>query len=372
MVLSIEKSPKISDSNITFIGLANEIYGRPQYVLVNPSDSNDLKFPGLRFKSPSVGETLEDVAIKRFQEQTGLKVTKSLGLRSIISGKGRHDNSRLFRNVFLGVVDGTLVKNEFDGLRKIYVADAGSENGRGIAYELGSSQNHVDIKWATPEDHTIAELATDCLSNFDWVEKDTSWVKRIPCVGVKSPFTDNLNDNAGCGMAVANMMVVFHPNPKDKLHFLMVRRKGDDYPGYAGGKVESQRDINSQNLDPISCCIREGAEEFGFGVMPLGLIGVACTPLEFPSEKYYNSIITYSFIARPINLLEVREAMRNPRSHLEGKMEAYVLEDLMVHRDRVNRGELRMPDMVEFGKMFFRGKPGERIPLTQIIDSGVY
>ena len=90
-----------------------------------------------------------------------------------------------------------------------------------------------------------------------------------------------------------------------------------------------------------------------------------------PSEKYHNSIVTYSFLARPVNLLQVKEALKNPRNYLEDKMESYVVETLAKHKERVDRGELRMPDMIEVGKTFFRGTPGDRIPLNQIVDSGI-
>ena len=109
--------------------------------------------------------------------------------------------------------------------------------------------------------------------------------------------------------------------------------------------------------------------------MPLGLIGVTCTPIDVFSENpesNYNSLVNYSFVARPVNPLEVKKCLENPREHLEDKMESYVSESLTKHRDRIFKEQIRMPDMVEIGKYFFEGKPGDRIPLTQIIDSGVY
>jgi len=375
MGLLIPKNPKYAEATITFIGLSNSIYGKPQYVLVNPSDnSTTLKFPGLKYRRPREGETLEDVAVERFEQQTGLKVSKRLGLRGIIPGRSRHTNHWIFRNVFLGVVDGTSA-GENDG-RTVYMADAGSGViKKGIAYELGNSQNRAIVNWSTPEDRSVAELATNCLYNFNWNRLGTTWNRKIPCIGVPSLTSRDLDDKEGCGLAVSSMMLIYKPTPEDELHVMMVKRKGDKFPGYAGGKIENPEDSSSQNLDPISCCAKEGADEFGFGIMPLGLIGVTCTPIDVFSENpesNYNSLVNYSFVARPVNPLEVKKCLENPREHLEDKMESYVSESLTEHRDRIFKKQIRMPDMVEIGKYFFEGKPGDRIPLTQIIDSGVY
>ena len=133
--------------------------------------------------------------------------------------------------------------------------------------------------------------------------------------------------------------------------------------------------MTTTNLDPISCCMVEGCEELGFSVQPRALIGVAVTPLNVPEgeeDRHYNSIVDYSFVAEPSNPLEVEKALANPRDHLEGKMEAYVVERLDALRDRVMKRELRMPDNVSIGEYFFSSGPGDRIALSHFRSSGVY
>ena len=372
MALVIPKSSEYAESSITFVGIGNEIYGRPQYVLIDSDEwkDNRLKFPGLRFRAPLQGKTLEDAAAERFEEQTGLKVVKNLGLRSVVPARSRHDDQWIFRNIFVGVVDGTPV--EKNDPRNVYVADAGHgvSNGESFAYPLGNSGDKIPLEWITRENHVIADLATNIIHYFDWKNHETNWMRRISCIGVE-PQTSSNKRELGCGLGVSSMMLVYRPEPDQEEKVILLRRKGDDYPGYAGGKIETPKDANSKNLDPVSCCVREGAEEFGFDIEPLGLIGVACTPIDMPSEDYHNSIVSYAFLARPVNPLQVKEALKNPREYLESKMENYVVESLREHRDRISRGELRMPDMMEVGKTFFKGTPGDRIPLNHIIDSGV-
>ena len=82
-------------------------------------------------------------------------------------------------------------------------------------------------------------------------------------------------------------------------------------------------------------------------------------------------MINYSFIARPKNIRQVEEALKNPKKFLEKKMERYVVESMSKFNNRVLNRELRTPDMVEIGDLFYKGEPADRIPLTQIYDSGI-
>lgn len=376
MGLKILKSSEYAESSITFVGLSREIYGRPQYVLVDSDigKSPGLKFPGLRFRAPLKGKNLENSAREIFEEQTGLKVVQNLGLRSVVPARSRHDGKWIFRNIFVGVVDGTPADKR-DG-RKVYLADAGSgvNSGESFAYPLGNSRNKVPLEWVTKENHVIADLATNMIHNFDWKNYNTNWMDRISCLEVE-PQTTSESRELGCGLAVSSMMLVYRPKPSEEEHVIMLKLKNDKYgksfPGYGGGKIEIPKDFNSKNLDPISCCIREGAEEFGFDIYPLSLIGVACTPIDMPSEQYHNSIVTYAFLARPVNPLQVEDALKNPRTYLEDKMENYVVESLREHRDRISRKELRMPDMLKVGEEFFKTTPRDKIVLSQIVDSGI-
>jgi len=369
MGLEILKKSDYAESTITFVGLSMNMYNRPQYVLIDSDEGKDsrLKFPGLRFRAPLKGRTLEDVAADRFEEQTGLKVVHNLGLRAVIPARSRHDRKWIFRNIFAGVVDGT--RAEKKDTRKTYIADAGHgiNNDYGFAHLLDNSKNKIPIEWITPENHVIAELATNMLYHFDWNSHETSWMKRIPSIGVE-PQTDSDSRELGCGLAVSSIFLVYRSNSHEEEKVILLKRREDEYPGYAGGKIETPKDAEATNIDPISCCVEEGAQEFGFGIMPLGLIGVACTSINMLSEKYHNSIVTYSFVARPVNPLGVELALRGKPP--EEKMEKYVVEGLREHKDRVLRGELRMPDMIGIGNMFYKNNPGNRIPLTQIYDSG--
>ena len=51
-------------------------------------------------------------------------------------------------------------------------------------------------------------------------------------------------------------------------------------------------------------------------------------------------------------------------------MAEYVVEDFDEHRDRVMKGELRMPDMMAIANEFYAGSPGSKINLSHIRASG--
>lgn len=369
MALEILKKQDYAESSITFIGLTKEMYGRHQYILVDSDDGKNpkLKFPGLRFRAPTKGKTLEDVAAERFEEQTGLKVTKNLGLRAVIQARSRHDRKWIFRNIFAGIVDGTPADKKDE--RNVYVADAGHglNNGR-IAYLYNRTERKVPLDWVTPENQVIADLATNLTSRLDWENGEAGWMKRIPLIGVE-PQTDSDERKLGCGLAVSSIFLVYRPDPAEEERIVMVKRWGDKYPGYAGGKIETPKDIESSNIDPVSCCAEEGEQELGFRVITQSLIGVACTPINMPSEDHHNSIITYAFLARPVNPLKAEHVLKGKPP--EEKMERYFQENYMEHRDRISRKELRMPDMLGIGDAFLRTDPLDRISLTQIYDSGV-
>ena len=377
MALFIEKNSKFGEASVTIIGITREIYGRPQYVLVSADvPEGGLKFPGLTFRAPLSGkETLEDSARAMFEEQTGLGIEKMLGLRAIVPTRSRHNNQWIFRNVFLGVVGDADKRNTPSKNRGVYIA----EPGQGIApkedyvISLANSRERVPLQWVKSDNQIIARIATDILYNFNWEKLSTDWYRKIPCVGAP-PQTQSTERPLCCGLAVASMMLIYRPNENEDLHVILLKRKGDEYPGYAGGKIETPDFEDSQNIDPISCCAKEGSEEFGFLIQPRALICCAVTPLDMPgndSGKYYNSIINYSFVAEPTNPREVEKALRNPEKCLEGKMEAYAVESLDAHRDRIFRRHLRMPDMPFIGEQFFRTSPGDKISLTQIVSSGL-
>ena len=372
MGFSIEKDSEYAESNVTIIGLT-QMYGRPQYVLVEARD-NKLKFPGVKFKAPiSVNETLEDCAKHRFEEQTGLTIDKMLRLRAIVPTRSRESNQWMFRNVFLGVVDDSNRQTKPEKDRVVFLADPGQ-----IYHEfdehvsrVGNSKEKRKIEYRSPDNHIIARIAKDITRKFNWDDYSTNWHREIPCVGVKSQAPDEKRE-LGCALAVSSMMLIYQEREEETLKIILLKRKGDKYPGYAGGKIETPKSSDSLNLDPISCCAKEGAEEYGFPIQPRVLICCAATPIDMPNpETHYNSIITYAFMAEPTNLKKVEQALKNPKDHLEGRMEEYVVETLDEHRDRILRQELRMPDIMSVGDQFFKTTPGEKISLNQIISSGV-
>lgn len=374
MGLKIERNEEFAESNVTIIGLTRAAYGRPQFILTS-SDNGDnpkLKFPGLKFRSPrDSSKTLEDAAIDRFEEQTGLTMYKSLGLRTIIPTRSRHGDRWMFRNVFVLVVNDPKIR-ENDG-RDVYVADPGQGFSDGeYVQKLGSSGKKTPLEWVVGDNKIVSRVATDILYNFNWKNLSTNWYNKIPCLKVE-PQTETYNDELGCALAVSSMMLLYQPNPNDSQKVITLRRKQDRFPGYAGGKIERLASSESKNIDPISCCAEEGSEEFGFKVQPRSLIGVATTPLYYPKggeRTHYNAIVNYAFVAEPTNSLQVKEALDNPRHFLEDKMAEYVVEDFDEHRDRVFREELRMPDMVAIANQFYAGSPGSKISLDHIRASG--
>ena len=295
-------------------------------------------------------------------------------MRAIIPARSRRVGQWFFENVFVGVFDRNSIKNQSsrEGGRNVYLADlkSGLIDSKDYAYSLINSDDKRRIDWVNGDSQVVARLATNILNKFDWANLETCYLRKIPCVN-SAPQTESDSRELGCGLAISSIFLVYRPSPSDEFHIILLQRKGDIYPGYGGGKIETLNDAESKNLDPISCCIEEGREEYGFDILPLGLMGVACTPLHMPSEKYYNSLINYSFIARPKNLKQVEEALKNPGNFLEDKMESYVIESMNKFNNRVLNGKLRTPDMIELGDLFFKGEPADRIPLTQFYDSGI-
>lgn len=375
MNLSIEKNSGYAESAITIVGITRSAYDRPQYILTNSDEGKNsmLKFPGLRFRAPiSKKQSLEDVAKERFEEQTGLNVAKMLGLRTIVPTRARENEQWIFRNVFFAFIEKVNQHKSPDGERKIYLADPGQSTSNRLDYiiELGHADKNVPLHWVSSDNITIARIATNIIHHFNWDNYSTSWYRSIPCVGV-DPLTESADRPLGCGLAVASIMLFYQPSVNEKNKIILLKRKGDKHPGYAGGKIETLTTAHSLNVDPISCCSEEGAQEYGFPIQPRAIICCACTALDASNpHSNYNSIINYAFVAEPTNLKKVAEALKNPASHLEGMMESYVVEDLDEHQDRVRRGELRMPDMVSIGEKFFSTTPGEKIPLTHVLPSG--
>ncbi|MFH1290762.1 MAG: hypothetical protein ABIH92_05120 [Nanoarchaeota archaeon] len=371
-----EKNPQFGESSVTVIALTRH-YGTPQYVLVD-SDFGKLKFPGLRYQAAhSADETLEDVAQRRFEEQTGLRMTNNLGLRVIMPTRSRHDNSWIFRYIFLGICDDLSNREKSDRDREVFLADLG----RGIdsnevrVEQLGHAGQYKRIEWVAEDNREVAQTATDMLNSFDWEGGNTNYYRRIPCVGAK-PLTEGMERPLGCGLAVASMILLHKPGIGERLRTILVEKRTDELypvlPGFAGGKIQTPEG-NKLNLDPISCCMAEGEEELGFEVVPRGIICCAHTPLDVPvgdGERYYVGIDNVAFVAAPRHPGLVKGILEHPEEHLEGKMKRYVVETLGEFRDRVDRGDLRTPDMAAIGREFYRTPPGQNIPLTQIIYSG--
>jgi hypothetical protein len=380
MALIIKRDPTYAESNITVVGITNRAYGRPQFILVNSDEGKtpSLKFVGSRFRAPETSsQTLEDMARIRFTEQTGLKIDKMLGLRTIIPTRSRHMDQWMFRNVFLGVVN-DVTQDKNDG-REVYIANPGQGCFPIVesVHVLGNSKKTVPLEWVKEDNMVLARVTKDILNNFNWKDYSTDWYRKIPCVGVEAQTTSDYRP-LGCGLAVASMILLYQENPHEPMKVILLKRKGDKYPGYAGGKIETLISHESENIDPISCCAQEGSQEFGFEVQPRALVSVAATALEVPEGtkqeefRYYNSLVDYFFVAEPTNPHKVQEALKDPSRFLEGKMECYIVEDLDEHRDRVLRRELRMPDMIPNGEQFYSTSPGNKIPLTHIRASGNY
>lgn len=306
----------------------------------------------------------------RFTEQTGLEVKTSLGLRAVLPTRGRNDGSWKFRNIFCCTVTDKSIKSpeSTDG-RKVYLANPMHKNKDECkVVELGRKKEHI-LPWVSPEYYVLSGEVDHIIKRFNWETEDTDWFRRIPCVGA-SPLTDSMNRELGCGLAVSSIILLYKPSVLEDSKIIMLRRKGDEYPGYAGGKIETLRTPDSRNLDPVTCCIEEGKEEFGFEIIPKGLVSCSATALDMPRDGHYNSIVNYCFVAEPVNQLEVRNALKNPRKFLEDKMECHVVEGFEDHEERIKEGGMRMPDMIGNGTEFLKGTPGSRIPLGQIIRSG--
>jgi hypothetical protein len=376
MTFSVKRDDTYAESNVTIIGVTKH-YGRPQFVLVNSDEGKNskLKFPGLRFRlQHSENATLEDMAKARFEEQTGLSI-KMLGLRNIIPTRSRHNDRWIFRNVFLGALEDYHPKIEHG--REVYLADLGqgTKPREERVKRFGDTKTTAPLDWVVGDNMIVARVANSLLSNFNWDSLSTNYYSQIPCLTPSMPGSelDSLNTELGCALAVSSMFLFYQEKPSEPQKVILIQRRGDKYPGYGGGKIETLNSSDSENIDPISCCAQEGSEEFGFEVQPRALVGVAVTPVNYPKGQetsHYNSIINYSFMAYPTNPLKVAEALRDPRSFLEGKMERYVVETLDEHRDRVSNGELRMPDMIPIGKQLYRTPPGQKINLTHIRASG--
>lgn len=376
MGLIIEKELHIAESSITYVAITN-YYGRTQFILVDSDMGKNpkMKFPGLKFKAPINGKTLEDAAIERFEEQTGLTIRESLGLRFISPTRSADSLQRNFRNIFYGIVDNVSV-NDFrtDG-RNVYVVDVGNGHSPiGQAYLLGDSNRKRNIEWLTQDNEFIRRNSEEFLSRFDHRSLDSDWFKKIPCPAVPALKAD-YETPLGCAMAVSSMILVWHKPPYGERHIVLLKLKDDEHPGYAGGKIERLISKDSKNIDPVSCCIEEGIEEYGFEVVPRALVCVSSTGLDVPKkdgDNYFNSIINYTFIVEPKNSDDLAHALSNPGEYLKGKHEAYFVESEEAHRDRIRRKEIRMPNMVNAGECYFGGSPGMRIPLTQIVSSGIF
>lgn len=374
MGFHIEKNTNYAQASVSVIGLTR-FYGRPQFFLVNSDEgaNPNVKFSGQHFRACDGGK-LEDMAKSTFQQQTGFNIN-DLSLRAVVPSRSRRTGQWLFRNIFLGYVDCHEKRNTNGNKRKTYLADPNQEfTGEFVeVMPFGESSSKSNLKWVSSDDKFIASMARDMMLNYNWDKRNTNWFSKIPCVGVVNNVESY--QGIGCGLAVSSMMLLHRSNPGDQAKIILLKRKGDKYPGYAGGKIETPDKSDALNLDPISCCAQEGAEEFGFLIQPRALICTAVTPLNVPNSetsKYYNSIINYAFVAEPTNPRIVEDALRDPSKYLkDSKIEGYHIETLDQHRDRVLKGELRMPDMSLIGREFYRTTPGQKIPLTQILASGV-
>lgn len=372
----MDKDHKFGQGSVSVVGITRNFYGRPQYFLVEADEGRNshLKIPGLRFRVRN-GRSLEEIAADRFREQTGFNIDKMLGLRAVVPARSRHGVSWNFQNVFFGIVDSP-VQEKNDG-RMVYLSDPGQGVLGNEEYvgRFGNFSEKRKLIWANQNDRVVARTARKFLSHFNWERQDTDHYRRINCMNVTVPPEKELYNNGdlGCGLAVSSMILLYQETPYSEEKVIMVQRKGDIYPGYAGGKIETPISTESSNIDPVSCCIEEGRQEYGFEVTVKGLIGVSITPLDFhDSERQYSGLLNYSFFVVPTNPLKVAEALKNPEAYIEPKMEGYVVETLDEHRDRILRGELRSPDMILAGNRFYGMGDGEFIPLSQFVSSGSY
>ena len=80
---------------------------------------------------------------------------------------------------------------------------------------------------------------------------------------------------------------------------------------------------NLDNLDAVSCIIREASEEIGTKLHPKSLVGVALTPkdfLEVPNRTGYrdneNSLMNICFYATAANPRQLDEVIENPEKYI--------------------------------------------------------
>lgn len=387
--VSYRKSMRYGQSSVTVVGLTHH-YGNPQYLLVNSDGGDKVKFPGLRFRGGKAGQSLEDVAYERFYEQTGLNI-RGLGLRTIMPTRSRHTevgedgsegNPWIFRYVFFGVL-GNLSHRDVKYLdRRLFVANVGrGATTAGIeAREVGHSKTKLDLEYLSPDNAEVAKVGTGLAQHLNGDRTDTSWYRKIPCVGVSQPLTDIDHRPLGCGLSVASMILTYRERVGSKLKVILLEKKQDEahltLPGYPGGKIETPDALSGEcNIDPISCCMAEGAQELGFTVRATSIICCAHTPLHIPEgssgEDYFVSLDNVAFTAEPMDPRIVADALRNPSRYLEKKMKGYVVLGMEEFRDIVDRGELRTPDMPAIGEEYFRTGPGEKPNLAHIRTTGM-
>jgi len=358
------KKTKYAEGTVSIVGITKH-YGELQLVVVDSDLGTNprIKFPGLKFRAFD-GKTLEESASARFEEQTGFEI-ENVQLKLVMPTRSRHDAQWIFRNIFFGNVADLGKRKKNDG-RGVYLAYPGSGtfSAKPHITPLDKPDLRVPANWVSKDNILIAREAQQYAHT-------PGRFRQIPCMSamIKDTYSDK---ELGCALGVASMIVLYQPSPSKEQKVILIKRKGDEYPGLPGGKIETQKGPKSLNVDPVSCCVAEGSEELNFRVLPRALIGCAITPLSRPfsdeRRAYYNAIINYAFVVRPVNTKEVERALKHPK--LEEKMEGYVVYSLKEFRREIDAGRLRMPDNMPIGKKFFETNPGDYINLEQIIWGG--
>ncbi len=331
-------------------------------ILMESATEGKMRFPGGRYWTPTGGITLEDAAIRRFEETTGLEVAVNHGLRVMGPSRNVRNARWMFRNIVFLEVDDLETKKKTPEGRSLYLANPGIGNGSTTVRPFDKKKD-ISLDLLRKDDKAVAKVAYHQITR--WAE-GSEWYKRIPVL--KVPGIDGeTREDLGYGLPVASIVLLYQPD--DDQRVILLKRIKDKHPGFAGGKIEIPD--TGRNIDPITCCAQEGAEEFGFGIIAKSLIGVAITPLKVPKgepiDGYFHSLITYAFLAEPEKAADVRLALDSPKNFLgEKKFEGYEVMSYDQIREAAANDLLRMPDNAAIVDEFFRTGPGEKINLNQI------
>ena len=176
-----------------------------------------------------------------------------------------------------------------------------------------SEEFDEEFRWAINDG---AEIARDTYLDFS---SSGRYFSEIPFVDV-FPGRES-SEKQGLALNIAS--VVLEHTHKGKRGFVAVKNRDRDKYALIGGKVESLLDRSSDNLDAVSCIIREASEEIGTKLHPKSLVGVALTPkdfLEVPNRTGYrdneNSLMNICFYATAANPRQLDEVIENPEKYI--------------------------------------------------------